>query len=73
MSTFFEILMLSATITAAAPNMPLNQLDCEKMAAQTFRRDTAHEEDGVDCRAHYNVRPNKCLYAETYISSECGE
>ena len=58
---------------AVDPNADPLQMRCEKMAAQTFRRDTAHDEDGVDCRAHYNVRPNKCLYAETYISSECGE
>jgi hypothetical protein len=60
-------------VPAADPNADPPQKNCEKMAAQTFRRDTAHDEDGVDYRAHYNVRLNKCLYAETYISSECGE
>ena len=66
MSTFLEILLLSATITAAAPNMTLNQLSCEKMAAQAFRR-ALHDEDIVNYRAHYNASLNKCLYAETYM------
>ena len=66
MSTFLEILLLSATITAAAPNMTLNQLSCEKMAAQAFHR-ALHDEDIVNYRAHYNASLNKCLYAETYM------
>jgi hypothetical protein len=64
MSTFFEILMLSATITAAAPNMTLNQLGCEKMAAQVFRQ-TPYDEDRVNYRAHYNAGLKKCLYGGT--------
>ena len=66
MSTFFEILMLSATITAAAPNATLKQLSCDKMAAQAFRR-ALHDEDMVNYRAHYNAGLNKCFYAETYM------
>ena len=68
MSTFLEILMLSATITAAAPNMTLNQLSCDRMAAQAFRR-APLDEDRVNYRAHYNAGLNKCLYAETYIAT----
>ena len=41
---------------------------CEKLAAETFRRETANDEDRVNYRAHYNARLNKCFYAETYIS-----
>ena len=70
MSAFFEILMLTATMAAAEPNVTLEQLkqSCEKTAAQAFRRETAPDEDQVDYRAHYNARLNKCLYTETYIS-----
>ena len=66
MSAFIEILMLSATITAAAPNVTLKQLSCDKMAAQAFRR-ALHDEDMVNYRAHYNAGLNKCFYAETYM------
>ena len=58
------------TTTAADPNVTLYQLqeNCEKLAAETFNRETAYDEDRVDYRAHYNARLKKCLYAETYIS-----
>ena|SRR6516225_9645832 len=70
MSAFFEIIMLTATMAAAEPNVTLNQLqkNCEKLAAETFNREAANDEDRVDYRAHYNARLKKCLYAETYIS-----
>jgi hypothetical protein len=47
-----------ATMAAAEPNVTLYQLqkNCEKLAAETFRRETANDEDRVDCRAHYNAR-----------------
>jgi hypothetical protein len=62
--------MLTATVAAAELNVTLYQLqkNCEKLAAETFRRETADDEDRVDYRAHYNARLNKCFYAETYIS-----
>jgi hypothetical protein len=44
------------------------QKNCEKLAAETFRRETADYEDRVDYRAHYNAHLNKCFYAETYIA-----
>jgi hypothetical protein len=57
------------TTTAADPNVTLQlQKNCEKLAVETFRRETAHDKDRVDYRAHYNARLNKCFYAETYIS-----
>jgi hypothetical protein len=68
MSASFGILMLTARMAAAEPNITLYQLNCEKLAAETFRRETADFEDRVDYRAHYNARLRKCLYAETYIS-----
>src|SRR5262249_49012670 len=70
MSAFFEIIMLTATMAATEPNVTLNQLqtNCEKLAAETFNREAANDEDRVDYRAHYNARLKKCLYAETYIS-----
>ena len=45
--------MLTATMAAAEPNITLYQLNCEKLAAETFRRETADDEDRVDYRAHY--------------------
>jgi hypothetical protein len=58
------------TTTAAEPNVTFYRLqkNCEKLAAETFRRESAHDEDRVGYRAHYNARLNKCFYAETYIS-----
>jgi hypothetical protein len=62
--------MLTATMAAAEPNTTLYQLrnNCEKLAAETFRRDRSNDDYRVDYRAHYNVRLNKCFYAETYLS-----
>ena len=70
MSASVGILLLTATMAAAEPNVTLHQLqkNCEKLAAETFNRETADDEDRVDYQAHYNVRLNKCFYAETYIS-----
>ena len=70
MSTVFGVLMLTGTMAAAEPNVTLYQLqkNCEKLAAETFNRETADDEDRIDYRAHYNARLNKCFYAETYIS-----
>ena len=70
MSASLGILMLTATLAAAEPNVTLNQLqkNCEKLAAETFNRETADDEDRVDYRARYNARLNKCFYEETYIS-----
>jgi hypothetical protein len=64
------ILILTATMAAAEPNVTLYQLqnNCEKLADETFRRVSADDEDRVHYRAHYNAHLNKCLYAETYIS-----
>ena len=69
MSAFIGILVLT-TMAAAEPNITLAQLkeNCEKLAAETFHRETADDEDRVDFRAHYNARLNKCFYEETYIS-----
>ena len=63
--------MVTATIAAAARNGTLHQLqkNCEKLAAETFRRESANNEDRAAYRAHYNARLNKCFYAETYISA----
>jgi hypothetical protein len=70
MSASLGILMLTATMASAEPNVTHYQLqkDCQKLAAETFNRETANDEDRVDYRAHYNARLNKCFYAETYIS-----
>jgi len=70
MSASFEILMLTAAMTAAEPGIALYQLqqNCVKLALATFNRETGNDEDRVDYRAHYNARLNKCFYAETYIS-----
>ena len=55
---------------AAAPNVTLSQLqaNCEKLAAETFGRETVDDGDRLDHRTHYNTRLKKCLCAETYIS-----
>jgi len=70
MSAIFGMLMLTGTMAAAEPNITLYQLqkNCEKLAVETFNRQTADDEGRVDYRAHYNTRLNKCFYAETYIS-----
>src|SRR5262249_58247540 len=70
MPAVFGILMLTATMAAAEPNVMHYQLqkNCDKLAAQTFHREMADDEGRVDYRAHYNARLNKCFYAETYIS-----
>jgi len=70
MSASLGILMLTATLAAAEPNVTLNQLqkNCETLAAETFNRETADDEDRVDYRARYNARLNKCFYEETYVS-----
>jgi hypothetical protein len=67
----FAIVVLTATVAAAASNGTLHQLQksCEKLAAETFRRESANDEDRAAYRAHYNARLNKCFYAETYISA----
>ena len=46
----FGIIMLTATMAAAEPNVTLYQLqkNCEKLAAETFRRARANDEDRVD-------------------------
>ena len=63
--------MLTATMAAGEPNVTPYQLqaNCEKLAAETFGRETVDDGDRVDYRAHYNTRLKKCLYAETYTSS----
>ena len=66
----FGILVLTTTIAAAEHNHTLYQLrdSCEKLTHETFRRETANDENRVDYRAHYNARLNTCFNAETYIS-----
>jgi hypothetical protein len=63
--------MVTATMAAAASNGTLQppQKNCEKLAAERFRRESANDEDRAAYRAHYNARLNKCFYAETYISA----
>ena len=55
---------------AAAPNVTLSQLqaNCEKLAAETFGRETVDDGDRLDYRTDYNTRLKKCLCAETYRS-----
>ena len=74
MSVSFAIIVLTATMVtattaAAARNGTLQQLqeNCQKLAAERFRRESANEDRGA-YRAHYNARLNKCFYAETYLS-----
>jgi hypothetical protein len=69
MSASLGVLILTATM-AAAINITLDQLqvNCERLAAETFRRETADYEDRVDYRAHYNAHLNKCFYVKTYIA-----
>jgi hypothetical protein len=64
------ILMLTPTMAAAEPNVTPYQLqnNCERLAAATFYRETAYDEDRVNYRAHYNARLSKCFYVDTYIS-----
>jgi hypothetical protein len=70
MSALFGILVLTAAMATAEPNHMLYQLEknCSQLAAETFRRETANDEDRVDYRAHYNAHLNKCFYAERYVS-----
>src|SRR5262249_2481569 len=52
------------TTIVADPNVTLQlqlQKNCEKLAVETFRRETADDTDRVDYRAHYNARLNKLL------------
>ena len=62
MSASLGILMLTATLAAAEPNVTLSQLqkNCEKLAVETFNRETADDEDRVDYRAHYKMSPGGC-------------
>ena len=71
MSALFEILVLSATMAVAQSNVTVNQRKdtCEKLAAETFHRETAYDDGRVEYRAHYNAHLKKCVYAETYIST----
>ena len=61
----FGILVLTTTIAAAEHNHTLYQLrdSCEKLTHETFRRETANDENRVDYRAHYNAGLNTCFYA----------
>jgi hypothetical protein len=61
--------MLTATMTAGEPNVTPYQLqaNCEKLAAETFGRETVDDEDRLDYRAHYSGL-KECLRAKTYIS-----
>jgi len=70
MSASLGILMLAATMAAAEPNVTLNQLqeNCEKLAAETFNRETADDEDRVDYRARYNDRRTSAFMRKlTYL------
>jgi hypothetical protein len=76
MSVSFAIIvltatMVTATMAAGACNGALQQLqkNCDKLAAETFRRESVNDEDRAAYRAHYNARLNKCFYAETYTSA----
>jgi hypothetical protein len=62
MSAVFRMLMLTGTMAAAEPNVTLYQLqkNCERLAAETFNRETADDEDRVDYRAHYKMSPGGC-------------
>jgi len=54
--------MLTGTMAAAEPIVTLYQLqkNCERLAAETFNRETADDEDRVDYRAHYKMSPGGC-------------
>ena len=54
MSAFIGILVLTATMTAAEPNVTLYQLQnsCEKRAAETFHRETADDESRDKAAEH---------------------
>jgi hypothetical protein len=50
----FGILVLLATTPTAEPEITMDlRKGCEQVAAETFRRETPHNEDRVDYRAHY--------------------
>ena len=53
MSASLGILMLLAMSATVEPNVTLNQLqkNCEKLAAETFNRETADDEGRVGYRA----------------------
>ena len=50
------------TMAAASPNVTLYQpqMNCERLAAETFNRETADDEDRVDFRAHHKMSPGGC-------------
>jgi hypothetical protein len=51
------------TTTAADPNVTLQlQKNCEKLAEETFRRETADNADRVGYRAHYNARLTRIMH-----------
>ena len=64
------ILMLTALMAATEPAITPSELqkNCEKLAAEKFNRETANDEDRFDYGGHYNARPKKRFYRETYIS-----
>jgi hypothetical protein len=70
MSASLGILMLTATLAAAEPNVTPNQLQksCEKLAAEKFNRETADDEDRVDYRNigffYCNLQDKEC-HSET--------
>jgi hypothetical protein len=76
MSVSFAIVVLTATMVTAtmaaaarSDTLQTPQKNCEKLAAERFRRESANDEGRAAYRAHYNARLNKCFYAETYISA----
>ena len=70
MSASLGVLALTATMAAAEPGVTPYELqrNCEKLAAETFHRETVGGEDRIDYRAHYSVLLDRCFYAETYLS-----
>ena len=64
-----SVLSQDVTATVVDPNFTLQlQQSCQESAAETFRRESADDEERVDYAAHYSARLNKCFYTETYIS-----
>jgi hypothetical protein len=66
----FGLLILTATMAAGEPDVTPYQLqaNCEKLAVETFGRETVDDGDRLDYRAHYSGHLKKCQRAETYIS-----
>jgi hypothetical protein len=66
----FGLLILTATMAAGEPDVTPYQLqaNCEKLAVETFGRETVDDGDRLDYRAHYSGHLKKCLCRETYIS-----